>query len=160
MSTQLPTPNPITFLAIDEVPPATSTAKKFVVYATSEAVDSEGSPIRKIPLCLVDDENLIEAMVSAGGIYTDEWIIEYTDAAGVSERDLAVLKIGIPEGAPWNVFMPAPPTGTEWDEFICLPEGVCTACGGTGYVSMSCCAGGEKYVQYGDCDACEGDGTI
>ncbi|MCP9494057.1 MAG: hypothetical protein MSG64_06320 [Pyrinomonadaceae bacterium MAG19_C2-C3] len=159
MNTQSNTPNPITFLGIEEVPPA----KKFVVYATTEAVDIDGVPLKKIPLCLVEDvdTNLTDALIAGGNIYhADDWFIEYEDARGVSERDLAILKIGMPEGSAWNIFMPTPPPATEWAEFICLPEGVCTACGGLGYLTMDCCAGGEKYELHGDCDACEGDGTI
>jgi len=44
------------------------------------------------------------------------------------------------------------------DEFICLPEGACAACGGTGYLTMDCCADGQQYELRGDCDECDASG--
>lgn len=157
METQPNNTEAITFLSIDDVPADTGKVKKFVIYATSEAVDFDGVPVKKIPLCLVEDvdTNLTDALASGGALYTVEcgWLIEYVDAEAVSDADLAILKIGMPDGVPWNIFMPAPVVD-EWDEYIDLPAGVCKLCGGTGTIQATRCANGSSYTEYGDCE-CE-----
>ena len=46
----------------------------------------------------------------------------------------------------------------KWEEYICLPEGTCTVCGGEGFLSMDCCADGQKYELRGDCEKCDASG--
>ncbi len=153
METQSNNSEPITFLSISEVP----APRTFVVYASSESVSIDGTPLQQIPLFLVEDKDtdLTDALVAGGALYTndDGWVIEYTDAATAPESDLAILAVGMPLGAKWNIFMP-PPTSDEWDEFIDLPAGTCKLCGGTGTISMECCNGGTPYTVMGDCE-CE-----
>ncbi|MDQ3753677.1 MAG: hypothetical protein M3371_02980 [Acidobacteriota bacterium] len=126
----------------------------FVIYASSQTVGLDGAPLQQIPLDLVEDDAdggaVARAMIEAAGVFTDEdgWIIERVDADSVPTNDMARLAERLSH------------TADEWDEFVCLPEGTCTACGGAGVISMDCCDAGIPYTLLGDCEGCDGTGKL
>lgn len=128
--------------------------KQFMVYASSETVSMDGTPLQEIPLFLVEDSDdgsvLARAMVKASNEFTaiDGWIIEYRDAETVPDEDFIKLCIRLNTKAE-----------DEWAEFVDLPDGTCDKCGGTGYVTMCVCADdGTRFELFGDCDACDSSG--
>ncbi len=128
--------------------------KQFVVYASSETVSMDGTPLQEIPLFLIEDSDdrsvLARAMVDASNEFPacDGWIIEYRDAETVPDEDFIKLCVRLNTQAE-----------NEWAEFIDLPDGTCSACGGTGYVTMCICAhDGTQFEMHGDCDACDSSG--
>ena len=126
----------------------------FVIFASSQSVGQGGAPLQQIPLDLVEDDAdggaVARAMIEAGEVYTDEdgWIIERVDAGIVPTDDMARLVERLSH------------TAEGWDEFICLPEGTCPACGGAGVISMDGCDAGSPYTLMGDCEGCAGTGKL
>lgn len=152
MSTQLTNTNEAQIHIDDEY----SDIKQFVIFAESQTVGIDGIPILEIPLDLVDDDPtakcLVRAMIEASETYTDAdgWAITYKDAATVGDDDMRRLcerlqLVGIED---------------EWAEFVGLPDGVCIACGGAGYLVMDMCADGVKYELRGDCEGCDSTGRL
>lgn len=126
----------------------------FVIYASSQTVGLDGAPIQQIPLDLIEDDAdggaVARAMIEAGEVFTDEdgWLIERVDADVVPSDDMARLAECLSHA------------DEDWDEFICLPERDCPACGGAGVISMDCCDAGMPYTLMGDCEGCASKGKL
>lgn len=153
MNTQIKNYNNVEFLSQEDE----YKIKLYVIYASSQAVDYMGMPLEQIPIDFIEDDasghGVARAMVAASEIYTaaDGWSIERVDADAVSDEDMARLGRRLSENY-------------VWDEYIGLPDGVCPACGGTGYLTRDefvidsdgqC----EIYEMRGDCAACDSTGS-
>lgn len=102
----------------------------------------------RIPWEIVEEESVGKAMVEAADLHGDGWTVSVQNAELVPtfEMERLAARLSILD---------------TWDEFIALPEGVCTGCGGKGYLEMDrCTPAGEMYVERGDCDGCEGSGEV
>ena len=138
-STQ-PVPAGDVHLQIDDEP---AEFRQFVVYATSDAVDLNGSPIHEIPVELAEDTEdgkaLAQALVAAADIYTaaDGWLIEYRDAAVVPTDDLRLLAERL--------------AADHWDEYIGVE---CQTCADAGIVETCGDVDGVCVIMKGDCPDC------
>ncbi len=101
----------------------------------------------RVPWELCEEESVGRAMIEAADVHGDGWTISVQDAELVPAADMERL------AARLSIL-------DSWDEFVALPEGVCTACGGTGYLSMDECVGGEIVEMRGDCEGCDGTGQL
>lgn len=150
MNTQTKVRSDATTFTIDE---HAQKIRRYVIYASSQIIGIDGAPIHQIPIDLVKDDGtaIARAMIKAAETYTDAdgWLIEYIDAKAVPAEDMARLAkrfSHVDEG---------------WDEFISLPENVCTECGGTGFLTMIMCDGHcEPYELRGDCGGCDSTGEL
>ncbi len=102
----------------------------------------------RVPWELCEEEGVGRAMMEAANAYGDGWTISVLDAEVVPTADMQRLAMRL------SIL-------DTWDEFVGLPEGACTACGGRGYLEMDrCTPAGEMYVERGDCDGCDSTGRL
>lgn len=101
----------------------------------------------RVPWELCDEADVGRVMVEAADACGLGWTISVLDAAIVPSEDMQRLAARLA-------------LIQEWDEFICLPEGSCPACGGTGFLEMDRCVDGECYTERGDCEGCDGSGRL
>jgi hypothetical protein len=102
----------------------------------------------RLPWELCDEADVGQVMVQAAETLGSGWTISVLDADVVPSEDMQRLAARLA-------------LIQEWDEFICLPEGVCSACGGTGYLEMDQCSPeGVCYTERGDCEGCDGSGRL
>lgn len=101
----------------------------------------------RVPWELCEEESVGKVMVEAADAHGDGWTVSVQDAEIVSTADMKRLaaRLAILD---------------TWDEFVALPEGACTACGGAGYLAMDECINGEVIEIRGDCEGCDGSGRL
>lgn len=125
-----------------------------VGYADNEAerelrlyvVFAEGRGDR-VPWELCDETDVGRVMIEAADAHGSGWTISVQDAEVVPAADMQRLAARLA-------------VLDSWDEFVALPEGRCTGCGGTGYLSMDECINGELVEMRGDCEGCDGSGRL
>ncbi len=102
----------------------------------------------RVPWQLCDENDVGQVMMQTADVHGDGWTISVQDAEVVPTADMERL------AARLSIL-------DTWDEFIALPEGHCTACGGKGYMEMDqFTAACERYTERGDCEGCEGSGRL
>lgn len=102
----------------------------------------------RVPWELCEEDGVGRAMIEAADVHGDGWTISVQDAEVVPVADMQRL------AARLSLL-------DSWDEYVCLPEGDCPACGGKGYLEMDRFApDGERYTERGDCEGCEGSGRL
>lgn len=102
----------------------------------------------RVPWELCDEIDVGQVMMQAADVFGAGWTISVLDAETVPSEDMQRLaaRLAILD---------------TWDEYVGLPEGACTACGGKGYLEMDRCTPvGEFYTERGDCDGCDGSGQL
>lgn len=101
----------------------------------------------RVPWELCDEVDVGQVMMRAADVFGAGWTISVQDAELVPTADMERL------AARLSIL-------DSWDEFVALPEGACAACGGTGYLAMDECIGGEVVELRGDCEGCDGSGQL
>lgn len=102
----------------------------------------------RIPWEICEETGVGRAMMEAANACGDGWTISVLDAEVVPTADMQrlAMRLSLLE---------------SWDEYVGLPEGACTACGGKGFLEMDrCTPAGEMYVERGDCDGCDSTGRL
>lgn len=102
----------------------------------------------RIPWELVEEESVGKTMVEAADLHSDGWVVSVQNAevVPIHEMERLAMRLSILD---------------SWDEYVGLPEGFCTACGGKGYLEMDRCSpAGEFYTERGDCDGCDSTGRL
>lgn len=124
--------------------------RMYVIFAFD--LNEEEQWINRRPVDFCEAMDLSNTLILLAEEYGSNVLLEPIEDGNVTEiewEQLRALQFAEPE---------ADISEDNWDEYIGLPEGVCTACGGTGYLTMDCCADGEKYELHGDCDECDASG--
>lgn len=128
----------------------TNRIRMYVIFAFD--LNEQEQWINRRPVDFCDAMDLSNTLILLGKEHGGNVLLEPIEDGNVTEvewEQLRALQFAEQE---------ADISEDSWDEFICLPEGACTACGGTGYLTMDCCADGEKYELRGDCDECDASG--
>jgi hypothetical protein len=139
------------FLANDkQVSDAVDRIRMYVIFASDLNEQEQWINRRLVDFC--DAMDLSNTLILLGKEYGGNVLLEPVKESEVSDTEWEQLRAL--QFAESEVEV----SEDNWDEYICLPEGACTACGGTGYLTMDCCADGQRYELRGDCDECDASG--